>query len=415
MAGPTRALTSRRASPARIVLVLLLAVGGIWISLAVTIALVLGTAKPDVALRWWPRAAEASASAAALIMGNDADTTQRDRAMALAEEALSREPANAVAARDAGLVFALGGDTARAARMFAYGETLSRRDLPTQMWLIETQVQNGDIAGALRHYDRAMRTSVNARGTLIPVLVQAAANPQITTPLARLLATRPSWWTDFADTLVSDGTDATSLARLIAALRLSASDPVEQVRLAAALRHLVDLGGIAEASGLYQMARGKTASTGYLRNGGFETDGGLTPFEWVIADSADGQVVRESRDGSVGAFALSLYASIGGEAARELVVLPPGDYVVSGLVGSVPADPAARPSLRVACTANSGVPLAKASFPPARDAQGRGHIVMPFTVPKGCAGQWLFIDTGSSIDRPGEAPWIDSIAIRRRT
>ena len=44
--------------------------------------------------------------------------------------------------------------------LFHFASSLSRRDVPTQLWLIEDAVRKNDIPGALSHYDAALRSSL---------------------------------------------------------------------------------------------------------------------------------------------------------------------------------------------------------------------------------------------------------------
>ncbi len=406
-------MTTKRTRPGFIVRNAVILLGGLvllWLSLAITVANVFATRAPRTALAWWPVAGTAAAKVSSQLMESPEASANATEAFDLARTALRREPGNAVAARSIGLWFALNNRGADAERMFAYSERLSRRDVPTQLWLIETLVQRGDIAGALLHYDRAMRTSEDARGTLVPILVQASANPDVAAALADVLRRRPNWWGVFAKAVIEQGTDVAALARLVPALRLDPADPDQRTQLAAALRRMADLGGVMPAYATYLQARHLTrASAPPMRSGDFEDEGGLSPFEWQFANLAERQAVREPRDGAQGQFALSLYGNAAGEAARQMLVLPAGAYQLSARVGDVPGDAAARPILWVACTNAPGTPLARQSFPAAG-----GKIGFGFAIPAGCPSQWLFVSTGSSIDRPVNAPWIDSIVLARR-
>src|SRR3546814_17422634 len=73
------------------------------------------------------------------------------------------------------------GDRAGGERLLAYSQTLSRRDLRTQLMAIELAVARDDIPSALRHYDIALRTKKNAPDLLFPVLTSALTNPTIRT------------------------------------------------------------------------------------------------------------------------------------------------------------------------------------------------------------------------------------------
>lgn len=111
----------------------------------------------------------------------------------LARRAVIADPTAAEAFAVLGFQAQLRGDKARADRLFSYSTALSRRELRPRLWAIEEAVERGDIAGALRNYDIALRTSKDAPDLLFPTLVSALTEPQIRSELLRILATRPVW------------------------------------------------------------------------------------------------------------------------------------------------------------------------------------------------------------------------------
>src|SRR3546814_3599342 len=62
---------------------------------------------------------------------------------------------------------------------------------------IELAVAQGDISGALRHYDIALRTKKNAPELLFPVLTSALPDPAIRTELVKTLGGQPKWAAGF--------------------------------------------------------------------------------------------------------------------------------------------------------------------------------------------------------------------------
>jgi hypothetical protein len=139
-------------------------------------------------------------------------------AVLLASQALSRSPLSVSAARTLGYAKSLEGDKGGARKAMLYAESLSRRDLPTQMWLIEDRVAANDVPGALRHYDRALSSSALAAPALFPTLSTAVDDPEFTAPIARVLATAPPWRTVFLAQLVDEAKHLDGAARLISAL-----------------------------------------------------------------------------------------------------------------------------------------------------------------------------------------------------
>ena len=126
------------------------------------------------------------------------------RARTLALAALRRDPTMAPAWRLLALAASMQGREREAARLFHFAERLSRRDLPTQLWLIEESVSRNDIPGALRHYDIALRTSLASPELLFPVLTRASGDNNVVGPLGTLLASDPPWRETFLWQLVAD-------------------------------------------------------------------------------------------------------------------------------------------------------------------------------------------------------------------
>lgn len=389
----------------RVATIILLALILLWLSVGLTVSLVLGRHQSGYALRLWPNGAEAAARRSAELL-----LTQREitAAKKLAVSALTKEPANAAAARDLGLVYSYQGKAKESEAAFLYAERMSRRDLPTQMGLIESRVQAEDIPGALLHYDRAMRSSLESRKTLIPILVTAAQDPAAVDKIIKVLITRPNWRSEFIDALVGQSPGANAMGKILSALQLDPADPTQARQLGIGLRHMVDLGAIPEAYALYRQVRKFSPSNvPLLRGGDFETAGPLMPFEWQLADGTDRQGVREAREGAQGQFALSLYGDSAGEIARQLMVLPPGNYRLSGLAGGVSAD-GGRPTIAIIC-AKDAVVLANVALPTGSSRRTFGGTLK---IPASCPSQWMFISIAGSLDRQNEAPWIDAIQVR---
>ena len=136
---------------------------------------------PQLAAKIAPWNAPAAADAAAAL-GTD---PRKPEARALVRRALARDLTQVQAIEQRALDEALSGNSGRARRLFALSDRLSRRSLPTRLWLIQDAVDRGNVAGALRNFDIALRTTTDAQPILFPVLAKAAADPTLTNPLAR--------------------------------------------------------------------------------------------------------------------------------------------------------------------------------------------------------------------------------------
>lgn len=383
-----------------------------WVAQASTIATALGARRLASTLSWWPSGAEGLAAAAANQLAATPRTPARlAEAEALARRALHRDPASVVAARTLGLALVERGDRDRGEAMLRYAEALSRRDLATQLYFIEANVQRNDIAGALRHYDRALRTSPRARDILLPILVQASSDTDIARSLAALIGQHPPWRNTFLIAMAQQGSSAAALEQFVRAARLDPDEPGERRIFSAALQRMVTLGGYRAAYQLYE-ALGRPAPTGKerVRNGGFEDADGFGPFDWSYASQADLSGVRVASASPTG-WALSIAASPGsrGAVARQLLLLARGQYRLAFQAGDIGDAPTSRPSVQIVCTQSPQQALI--ALTAARAGGSSGSFTVPAT---GCEAQQLIavMGVGNAAELSARAPWIDNVSVR---
>ncbi len=399
----------------RLAVCLVLGAGLGWVTMGVTAANTLGRARPSLVTPWWPFDANMKVAAATLSLRDRDSRPTFTVAVRLSEAALRREPLNVAAVRTLGIVAAVRGDEARAARLMRFSETLSRRDLATQLWLIENSVQQNDIPGTLRHYDRALRTSGGAGDILFPILVSASANRDVMLPVARLVATRPIWWRDFARRLVTESRSPLAIATILGALRLNPEDTPERDLLVAAFNRLTESRNFAHALHLYQRAAGPSVSRELVRNGGFQIESRLPPFDWAFTDQLDlaGRIETAGSSPEDQALFVTSGNGVNGEVARQLLVLRPGRYRLTlragGVVSPVELE---RPQVTLLC-AGGPVTIFRHRLPDSPDSGGL--IARDFAIPpSGCPAQWLSIRAIGPLN--GSAPrfWIDDVAVRPR-
>lgn len=199
----------------RIALALLLAVAGWWM-LVQNVATAARRANPARAYALAPWDGRNASALAAMLA--EADPLRRSGPDALARAALIREPMSpAAAAVLAGSAHAAG-KRALGDRLFTYAEGLSRRELQTQLWAIESAVGRDDIVGALHHYDIVFRTNRRANELLFPVLASALTDQPIRAALTRTLLPRPLWKDDFLRFAASSRIEPAASAALFAEL-----------------------------------------------------------------------------------------------------------------------------------------------------------------------------------------------------
>lgn len=391
---------------ARVVLGLVL----LWLSLAVAIDGVFATRQPVLAMRLWPFGGDARSALGEQLMNGRESGAGVARVTSLATQALARSPVDSRAAAVLAMVATAENDVNLAMRRNRYAERLSRRNVQAQLLMIEERVGQGDVAGALVHYDRALRVSNSAREVLLPVLAQAAARPEIAARLVPFVKARPPWWSDFVDQLVAEGSPAAAVANVIPGIALGTASEIERDRLELALRKLVTAGDYTAARAAYAAARSPALADAPIRDGSFEDEPLLAPFDWWFASEAGLAAAREQREGADGAYALSLVRDPGktGEVANQFLRLKPGRYRLSAKVGDIAASEIDRPRIRLRCAASNDL-IADLVLP---NTEGKvGAFSGEFTVPEGCQGQWLVLATGAGIDADTGIPWIDSLTV----
>lgn len=394
-------------------LIVALAVAGplLWFVVAVTTAGIFRNSVPVWALKMAPFDARATAQAAQQQLGLNPTPETIAAAQAQAASALRRDATVVAAVTTLGVGHAVRNQEALAERSFQYAARLSRRDVPTQLWLLERNVQRNDIGGALAHFDTILRTSPTMGATLFPILASASAEPAIAVELNRLLRSRPNWRGDFLSALLAGQYDPTALYAVTRGL-LTPADPRERDQLSLLLDRLVqreafDLAWRTYVAALPERENGGSA----LWNGDFAREPSIGPFDWSFPE--DAALAPERRPLGSGGFALYLPAGATSdvEAARQLVRLSPGRYAVGARVGNVSGGPAVRPILVVRCARAPRPELARADFPIA--PEGGRSLTASFAVSPACPYQWISIWVRGSFDQQlSETPWISSIRIR---
>ena len=81
----------------------------------------------------------------------------------------------------------------RQAATLALSHRLSRRDVGTQLLLIEQNVQANDIKTALRHYNYALTTDEKSWATLFPILSAAIEDPPINREFSNYIQSSQPW------------------------------------------------------------------------------------------------------------------------------------------------------------------------------------------------------------------------------
>jgi hypothetical protein len=347
-----------------------------------SMAQVVAATDPALAHRLAPYDGRITARLAASLVEGEASPADRARADELARLALRQDPTAVLAVSTLGINAETRGDGDTARRLFAYAFKLSRRDLVTQLWSIEDAVTRGDIAGAVRHYDIALRTRPDLAQLLFPVLASASSDPAIRVPLVRTLATKPNWGEGFINYISGNGPDVGATAQLFVDLR-RAGVVVPLTAQASAVNALLAAGRFEEAWRYYTSIR-PGSDRRRSRDPRFTAElEAPSHLDWTPVNESG--VVTSAQDG---AFDFTVPASVGGPLLQQVQLLPPGTYRIAGRSSGIEQEDSRRPYWTLQCRAD-GRELGRVVLP--NSGQASGRFLGMFTVPAGCPVQTLLL------------------------
>jgi len=133
----------------------------------------------------------------------------------LARLSLEAQTLNPQALRVIGVAADHEGHGQQALALIEMSDRLSRRDLGTQLWLVNHHALLNDAGEALRHYDTAMRASAEIQPVLFPILQHALGVKEIRAAFAPYVRGNAPWLTNFIAFQVSSSADPSNVALAI--------------------------------------------------------------------------------------------------------------------------------------------------------------------------------------------------------
>lgn len=358
--------------------------------------------RPAVALQFAPADARAlSRMADTSLLIEDGQLRNPGEPRRYARAALTRDATLPAAWRVLGLTSL--DRSALSIKLLETAQRLSRRDAPTQMALMELAVGRKDILGALGHYDILLRISSAYDAVLFPMLVNASTDPQIRQVLGQQLLRAPMWRRRFLAYMVNAATPYPVQAELFSAIAKGGKAFPDSDIVASQATNSALGGHYAIARHLFGLvAPGEVAQR--LRNGGFDKDGGVPPFDWQF-DTDGALTVAVASFGRGRRLEIISERGDGARAARQLLFLTPGRYRLAAQVGAIEGEPAGSPYMTITC-ADAGTPLVTVEMQ-AKAGRAAGIV----TVPNSCAVQWLELGMRQDPNGARAAAWVDGVAI----
>lgn len=309
--------------------------------------------------------------------------------------ALRADPLNADLLRQYAMTRSVDGETPSSRTLMALAQRVSRRDLLTQMWMIEAAVAAGNIDRALAHYDVALTTSRRAAPLLFPVLNQAISAPEIHAGLARYLNAHRPWAEAFLAQAV-----ANAQPRAVAALLADVPDRATASGYAAARSGLIgafvvqkDYAGLERY--VATMPARDRSSIRTLDFTSATTDERLRPLTWELTDESDIGAAFQSGEGLV----VRARSGTRGIVARRILFVPAGRWRLAQTVaaGSETLGPSAQ--WEAYCLA----PGASDPFWTQPVPRRGGRLISDIVVPAGCGAVEMRVVASADMDNANDA------------
>jgi len=317
--------------------------------------------------------------------------------------AFALEPTSVTAIRTLALQKQADGQAVEARRLMRRANLLNKRDIIVNFWLIDDYSRGGDVANTLRIYDETLRTvSYERKGKLLTIMANALADETFVEPYFLLLEKRPPWadafWRQAAQTAPSV-MNAGKLRIRVGRRGIHPSDEVEQLLLTS----LADQKRFDDAWQIDRLKSGQKAPVEGVRNGSFDQEPGLPPFDWRFISSGDlGAGINQE----AGSLEVSVVPGGKGLVAQQLVRLSPGRYSLNAVIRAGEASSVGQ-HVEIRCAEKAGrVVKLDLAGNRARDVDLTGGS---------CRYYWLDLNV-SAIDGAGGGDLvIDSLSLKKRT
>lgn len=292
-----------------------------------------------------------------------------------AQRALRETPLNAGAIR----IFALGADAEKRRELMLLSERVSRRDVMTQLWLIEDAVGREDVEQALVHYDRTLSISYAAQGQMFKVLANALALDEVRAGLVPYVRANRPWAYNFVgysvDNAASPALAADLLRRAGGSKAVPSYLPIETMMLDRLVRK--GEGGEARRYAETMPGGGKKVFDDFAMLP--ETlEPTMRPFTWMLSPD----VIITTHLGDDGVLQISVPPASRGLAARRSMALSEGRWRLQQTVEFPSLSPMAALTWKASCPGPQPAGLMDRSIP---TQPGRKTFTMEFEVPADCA------------------------------
>ena len=341
----------------------------------------------------------------------------RDRARALAEAVLRRDPLNARALRVLGQLADAAGDEAQAAPLMDAAVHRSLHESIAAYWLMQKSYQQENFAATAYYADTLLRTRPQLVAQVTPFLARMAENKGAADELNKLLASNPPWRGQFFSALPNSISDARTPLNLLLSLRETTTPPTTG-DLRSYINFLIGhkFYEVAYYTWLQFLPPEDLSKVGLLFNGSFESAPSGLPFDWVITRGSGVTIDMVPRPDEAQQRALFIefgYGRVEFNGVSQFMMLAPGTY---RFAGRYKGELMGRRGLTWRITCAEGTPLGHSAMVTGT-APAWKNFDFEFSVPaRDCRAQsvQLVLDARSASEQfVSGSMWYDELEISR--
>ena len=392
-----------------------------WLSIAATGPL--GTADDDPAVppAWRPEeTADALVRQAGKRLEQAATEVDLSEVNRLSAEALVSRPVGAEPLILLALASERSGDAARAEALMKLAEKRSWRNPVVESWLFNRMAATGDFSRALVRADALLRSFQPEVGDRVrEAVVRFAADPRAIPPLAELLAANPPWREWFLSAFLANRSAFDASAALLQALAAARAPPTP-VELSFYLDALVRENQFERAyfAWLDYPPPDRSQQIAYVYNGDFAAPLEKSPFDWRFADQNVAEVGLAASPPPATGHALRIEFTgrrVSSPLASELLMLPPGDYVLSGNAMTEHLVNERGLWWTLSC-ADKDKNLSLGSTERMSGSRPWQKFAVRFDVPPSCTAEWLRLELAARVgleQQVSGTAWFGGLSVRR--
>ncbi len=263
-----------------------------------------------------------------------------------AQRALRSAPLNAAALRQLAEASALSGDMRRTNALLSLSHKISRRELGTLIWLVQTHLDQGNFPRMMVYADEALTTDPVAAEMLFSALTVGMTDSALRQDLAGFLRRDRPWMPQLLHYALNDReADHEAVARLIlAGGGLPHSQAYAKVDRGV-LDALAKAGNFALARTYIDQLAPPAGLVSDMRITPRTSSFDLGPFAWSFTDTGDFGA-RPIGDASV---MIRIEPDRRGTLASRLLMLPPGRYSAEGPSGAAGDQPTSKAYWELTC------------------------------------------------------------------